>query len=121
MVLRDASSDHERTGFFRTEDQIGEFGFVAELVDRETLVLLPEGPQLVANRPVEDRWHVDGDVVFPGPPEQRGVTLRASPEFPQQLFRRKGPLSVLPKFPQHRRELLLLNNPQWFVWGAYTP
>src|SRR6267378_5076220 len=70
VVLRDASPDHQSTRFLRTEYQIGEFGLIAELVDRETLVILPEGPQLVPHGSVEDRRHVHRDSVLPGPPKQ---------------------------------------------------
>jgi len=68
VVLRDASPDHQGTRFLRSEHQICEFRFVAELVDREILVILPEGPKLVSHRAVEDRRHVYRDAVLPGPP-----------------------------------------------------
>src|ERR1700704_3571841 len=61
VMLRDASSDHQGTGFLRTEHQVGQVRLVAELVDREALMILPEGPKLVPDRAVEDGGHVYRD------------------------------------------------------------
>src|SRR5437867_4351342 len=68
VVLAYASADHERSRLSRIEDDVRKLRLVPKLVDRERLVLLPEGPQLVADRAVEDRGYVDGDLVLPGPP-----------------------------------------------------
>src|SRR5437762_2418595 len=68
VVLAHASADHEGSRLPRIEDEIRKLRLVPKLVDRERLVLLPEGPQLVADRAVEDRGYVDGDLVLPGPP-----------------------------------------------------
>src|SRR5213078_4463182 len=54
VVLADASADHEGSRLPRVEDEIRKLRLV---------------PQLVADRAVEDRRHVDGDAVLPGPPE----------------------------------------------------
>src|SRR5207247_10207216 len=88
VVLRHAPADHQRAGLLRAEDDVRELGLVAELVDRECLVILPERPELVADRPVEDRRPIDRDAVLPRPPEERGPAPGAAAEFPQELLRR---------------------------------
>src|SRR5207245_3340883 len=107
VMLRDTTSDHQRARLFRPEDDVGEVRLIPELVDRKLLVLLPKRPQLIPDRPVEDRRHDHRNAVLPGPPQQGLAASRASPELPEEFPRRPRPYAGVPKVAQHGLNLLL--------------
>src|SRR3989304_3717482 len=84
--------NHGPPRLLRREDEVRELRLVAEHVDRERLVLLPERPELVPDGPVHDRGDDDGHAVLPGPPEEGFPASVPSAELPEELLRRERAL-----------------------------
>ena len=106
-MFGDAAADHEGGRFLGREDEVGELRFVPQLVNRKRLVLLPERPELVPDRPIENRGHDNGNAVLPRPPEQRLTASGAPAELPKQFARGRRPEAGVPQVAQHRLDFLL--------------
>src|SRR5207245_11642945 len=101
LVPRHAAADHPCARRLRGESEAPELGLVAELVDREGLVVLPERPELIADRAIEDRRHIDGDPVPPRPPQEGLPAARPTTELPEEFLRRQVPPPGRPEIAEH--------------------
>ena len=109
-MLGDAAPDYQRPRPLRGEHDVREVPLIPELVNTEVLVLLPERPQLVPDRPVRDGRHDDGNFIPRAPVQDRTLVSHAAAEFPEELLR--GPrLPLLVHVPQPGLELRLENDP----------